>query len=165
MRQSTCRWMSILQLFKCPEDNFLSKWDITQDAYGNITIKTQYTSSSILISWVGDEITGLHWQCQFRGDWSQQMAILSSESDSSTLARRRGAICHTIFQSHYRHESRLSEFTSAYGATIQQLCSRGACPLLFLFAYWLLSVDFFLSSVNGYSEGSWPLANVRYITL
>ena len=26
---STCRWASILQLFKCSEDNSLSKWDIT----------------------------------------------------------------------------------------------------------------------------------------
>ena len=155
MRQSTCRWMSILQLFKCPEDNFLSKWDITQDAYGNTTIKTQY--SSILVSWVGDEITGL--QFQFRGDWSQQMAILSSESDSSTLARRRGAICHTIFSVSLQIWIMSFEIHGAYGATIQQLCSRGECPLLFLFASGccLLILS---SSVNGYCEGRRPMANM-----
>ena len=159
MRQSTCRWTTILQLFKCPEDKFLSKWDITQDAYGNTTIKTQY--SSILVSWVGDEITGL--QCQFRGDWSQQMVILSSESDSSTLARRRGAICHTIFSVSLQTWIAFFGIHECLRRNHTAVMLPGWVSIIIFICFWLLSVDFFLSSVNGYSEGSWPLANVRYI--
>ena len=48
------RWTSILQLFCCSEDNSLSKWDITQDAYGNISMTSPYAPSS----WVGAEIKG-----------------------------------------------------------------------------------------------------------
>ena len=45
--------MSPLQLFKCSEDNSLSKWGITQDTNGNISIKSLHAPSL----WIGAEIT------------------------------------------------------------------------------------------------------------
>ena len=45
---------SILHLFKHSYDNSLSKWDITHDTNGNISIKSAYAPSS----WVGANITG-----------------------------------------------------------------------------------------------------------
>ena len=41
------------------------------------------TSPRAPSSWVGAEITGL--RCQFRGDLSQRMASLTSESDSTPI--------------------------------------------------------------------------------
>ena len=46
--------MSILQLYKCLEDNSFSKWDITHDTNGNITITSLYAPSS----WVGAKLAG-----------------------------------------------------------------------------------------------------------
>ena len=42
------------QLFCCSEDNSLSKWDITHDTDGNITMTSPYAPSS----WVGVELKG-----------------------------------------------------------------------------------------------------------
>ena len=51
-RASLARWTSILELFYCSEGNSLSKWDITQDANGNVTITLPPSS------WVGTELFG-----------------------------------------------------------------------------------------------------------
>jgi len=51
---TSCRYTSILQLFKCSEDNFLLKWDITHDANGYISMTSPYAP----FSWVGADITG-----------------------------------------------------------------------------------------------------------
>ena len=52
--RTTCRWTIILQLFNCSEDNSISKWDITRDANGYISMTSPYAPSS----WVGAEIQG-----------------------------------------------------------------------------------------------------------
>ena len=44
-----------LQLFKCSKVKSLSKWDITHNAGGNISMTSQYSPSS---SWVGANIAG-----------------------------------------------------------------------------------------------------------
>ena len=54
MKNHHMQVLSILQLFKCSKDNSLSKWQITNDTNGNITMTSPYTPSS----WVGAEITG-----------------------------------------------------------------------------------------------------------
>ena len=73
--------------------------------------------------------------------------LTTSESDSNTFAGN--IIYHTIFQSHYGHKSRLSEFTSTHGARSQW--SRGACPL-FLTSD-CLSIPFRLQSMATLKEG------------
>ena len=67
-------------------------------------------------------------RCQFRGDWSQGIASLSSESDLQ--ARRRSFISHIFFQSYYGHESLISESTSTCGGSSHS-CLRGACIFFF----------------------------------
>ena len=47
------RWTSILRLFYCSDHNSLSKWDITNDTDGNISMTSPATPSS----WVGAELT------------------------------------------------------------------------------------------------------------
>ena len=82
--------------------------------------------------------------CQFRGDWSQRMAGLTSESDSHIFAGKE-IQPHLSFQSHYGYGSRLSESASACG-TIQvrqdSECSRGAFPLFIEFVCLSLTFRF-----------------------
>ena len=97
----------------------------------------------------------LRLRCQCLGDWSQRMASLTSESDSIIFAGN--IMYHTIFQSHYGHNSRLSEFSSTRGATSRIWWLRGSCPLFF---YLWLFVNSLSSPVDGYSERRWPISNV-----
>jgi hypothetical protein len=146
---TSCRWTSILQLFKHSEDNSFHSG-------------TSYMILMVTFSWLQrlhprglvPNLMGL--RCQFRGGWSQRIPVLISESDSS----RRGDAASFVFQSYYGHKSNLSESTSAWGATKDGSWFRGAYPLFF-FTSGSLSITFRRRSpAYGYSEGRWPMANV-----
>ena len=49
----TCSWITFPQLFECSKDKTLSKWDITQDSDGNISMASPFAPSS----WVGAQMT------------------------------------------------------------------------------------------------------------
>ena len=49
----TCRWITFPQLFECSKDKTLSKWDITQNSDGNISMASPFAQSS----WVGADMT------------------------------------------------------------------------------------------------------------
>ena len=102
-------------------------------------------------------------ECQFRGDWSQRIASLTSESDPPLLqARRFSVICHTIFSASLPtwiaslriHVClRRNNLKASPGHILRGYVS------IIIFFFWL-SVNSLSSPVNGYSEGRWQTANV-----
>ena len=116
------RWTSISQLFKCSKDNPLSKWDIINDTNGNISISSRMVP--LASPWVGANITwstvSVPWRLIPADGKSYQWVW------SHHICRRGDAASFAIlfFQSHYGHELRLSESTSAYvAAHTSEYCS------------------------------------------
>ena len=97
-------------------------------------------------------------RCQFLGDWSQQMAIFTSESDSNTFAERKcSVICLTFFSVSLRTwigTLRIHEWLQCHKTPV---LLKGCVSILF---YFRLSVNPLSSLVNGYFEARWPVANV-----
>ena len=90
-------------------------------------------------------------------DPSRSQLLLVSLIPTHLQARRCSIICNTIFQSHYGHESRLSESASACIATRPGWVwwleySRGACPFFF-FASGPLLISFRLQLMATLKEG------------
>ena len=146
---------TFLQLFKVLKTKkSFRKWDIARDANCNISIRSPFAPSS----WVGAEITGSTVPVPWRFSWWQ--VLLVSLIPTYLPARRFSVTWSFFFQSHYGHESQLSEFTSACLARSLAWCFyfRGACPLFFDFG--CLFNRSLWSPVNGFSERRWSTANV-----
>ena len=84
-------------------------------------------------------------------DPSGWRVLLASLIPTYLQASRRNIIYHTIFLSHYGHESRLSESTSTRGATSRICSTRDACPLFSTSGF--LSILFLLQSIATLKEG------------
>ena len=97
-------------------------------------------------------------QCQFRGDWSEPMASLTSESVSNTFAE-----CHLSYYSFSLTTdiSRVSQ--SPLVPALLESNRKSDVPgvrVHFPLIYFWLFVDSPSSPVNGHSEGRWSIADV-----
>ena len=91
--------------------------------------------------------------CQFRGDWSQLMAIFTSEYGSNSFIWEEIiVICHFFFQ------SRIASLRSQECLQCNQAITILKGCVSILFCFWL-SVNFISSPDNDYSEWRWPVSN------
>ena len=146
----------ILQLFRCSKDKSIN---IYRSGKSQIVLIVTSPWHHRMLHPRGLVPTLLGLRCQFRGDWSQQMATITSESDSTTFAGE-------VIQRHlsYYLFSLTTDMNSVSQNTqvpaVQQGNTKTGQGVRFHYCLLWLSVNSLSSPVNGYSEGRWPMANV-----